>query len=128
MDALLFLTLGETLELHQRSLNEFGGSSSVRDLLLLESALGMPTASFGGQFLHASLAEMAAAYLFHLVQNHPFVDGNKRTGAAAARVFLLMNGAVSDPSEEEYGDLVLAVASGKADKATAVAFFKQHVQ
>jgi death on curing protein len=128
MDAPTFLTVGEALALHQRSLDEFGGSSGVRDMALLESALGMPTATFGGQFLHPSAPDMAGAYLFHLVQNHPFIDGNKRTGALVARVFLLMNGAKFDPSEQEYGDLVLAVASGRTDKAACIAFFHQHVR
>jgi death-on-curing protein len=128
MDAPFFLTVGEVLELHQRSLDEFGGSSGICDMALLESALGMPSASFCGQFLHGSLADMAGAYLFHLVQNHPFIDGNKRTGAVAARTFLLMNGGKFDPSEAEYADLVLAVASGKADKAACIEFFKKHVR
>jgi death-on-curing protein len=128
MDAPVFLSVGEVLELHQRSLDEFGGSSGVRDIALLESALGMPSASFGRQFLHPSLPEMAAAYLFHLVQNHPFIDGNKRTGAIAARVFLLINGGKFNPSEEDYGDLVLAVASGKSDKSACISFFQQHVK
>jgi death-on-curing protein len=71
---------------------------------------------------------MAGAYLFHVVQNHPSVDGNKRAGALAARVFLLMNDAKFDPTELDYGDLVLAVAPGRADKAACIAFFKQHVK
>src|SRR5437773_3317701 len=114
-----FLTVAEVVDLHGRLIAQFGGSMEVRDLGLLQSALAMPSASFGGQFLHESLPDMAAAYLYHLVQNHAFVDGNKRIGAAAARVFLLANGAKFDPSEKEYGDLTLAVASGKVDK-TAV--------
>ena len=92
------------------------------------SCRNMPGAAFGGQFLHESLADMAGAYLFHLVQNHPFIDGNKRTGAAAARIFLLMNGARFDPSADDYTEMVLAVASGKADKAACVEFFRTHVK
>ena len=69
---------------------------------------------------------MGAAYLFHLVANHPFIDGNKRIGAVAARVFLLVNGVSFAPSEQEYGDLVLAVASGQASKEDAIAFFRLH--
>jgi len=69
----------------------YGGSEGLRDAGLLHSAIAVPQASFGGNYLHAGLFEMAAAYLYHIVQNHPFVDGNKRTGAAAAIVFLAMN-------------------------------------
>lgn len=122
-----FLTLAQVTALHQRLVDEFGGASGIRDLGMLRSALAMPMASFGGQLLHSTLAEMGAAYLFHLVMNHPFVDGNKRIGAAAARVFLLMNDAKFDPDEGAYGDLVLNLAAGKLDKADVIAFFKRHV-
>ena len=124
----LFLTLEEAISLQQRLVEEFGGSSGIRDMGLLQSALAMPAATLGGQFLHSGLADMGAAYLFHLVQNHPFIDGNKRIGATAARVFLMMNGAAFEPDETEYGDLVLAVASGKLDKNEVIAFFKRHVR
>jgi death-on-curing protein len=123
-----FLTVDEVVRLHQKLIDEFGGSPELRDMGLLQSALAMPAASFGGEFLHDSLPEMAAAYLFHLVSNHAFVDGNKRVGAVSARAFLITNGALFDPSEEEYGDLVLAVASGKLDKPAVVEFFKKHVK
>jgi death-on-curing protein len=124
----IFLTVEQIIDLHGRLIDQFGGSPEVRDLGLLQSALAMPSAAFGGQFLHESLPAMAAAYLFHLVQNHAFVDGNKRIGAAAARVFLKMNGASFDPTEQEYGDLVLAVASSKLDKAAVTEFFRKHVK
>jgi death-on-curing protein len=126
--AICFLSLSEVLRLHQRLIDDFGGSAGVRDMGLLQSALAMPAAMFGGQYLHSTLAEMGAAYLFHLTSNHPFIDGNKRIGAAAARVFLLMNDAEFDPDEQSYGDLVLDLAAGKLDKADVIAFFKQHVK
>ncbi|HYQ81440.1 MAG TPA: Fic family protein, partial [Anaeromyxobacteraceae bacterium] len=72
-----FLTLDEVLALHADQIGRYGGSPGLRDLGLLESALAAPRATFGGEHLHGSLPEMAAAYLFHLVRNHPFVDGNK---------------------------------------------------
>lgn len=83
----VFLTLDEALDIHRDQIQRYGGSSGIRDLGLLQSALAQPQAAFAGQFLHADLIEMAAAYLFHITQNHPFVDGNKRTGTAAALVF-----------------------------------------
>ena len=89
----VFLALGEVVELHRRMVEEFGGSAEVRDMGLLQSALAMPMAQFGGEYLHPDLAAMGAAYLFHIACNHPFVDGNKRIAATAARVFLKMNGA-----------------------------------
>ena len=88
----IFLNLAEVVELHRRGIEQFGGPPEIRDLGLLESALAMPAAGFGGQYLHPDLATMAAAYLFHLVTNHAFIDGNKRIGAIAASTFLLMNG------------------------------------
>jgi len=123
-----FIELEDVLIYHEKLIELFGGSQGVRDMGLLQSALAMPGARFGGEFLHASIQEMAAAYLFHIVGNHPFIDGNKRTGAAVARVFLMLNGAAFDPSEKEYGDLVLAVASGQLGKPEAAVFFKRHVR
>lgn len=111
-----FLTIDDVLALQDRLIDEFGGSRGVRDMGLLKSALGMPASGFGGQYLHETLPDMAAAYLYHLVMNHPFVDGNKRIGAAAARVFLLMNDAPFDPEPDEYTDMVLNVAEGKRTK------------
>ena len=124
----VFLTLDEVLELHRESIECYGGSSEVRDVGLLLSALAMPATTFGGEFLHADLPAMAAALLFHIVQNHPFVDGNKRAGAAAARVFVLMNDAAFDPPGKDYEELVLAVASGTMGKEQATDFFRKHVK
>ena len=87
-----FLTLDEVLEFHAEQVELFGGDPGVRDFGLLESAIAQPRQAFGGSFLHEDLALMAAAYLFHIVQNHPFADGNKRTGTHAAHVFLRYNG------------------------------------
>ncbi|MGA2583317.1 MAG: type II toxin-antitoxin system death-on-curing family toxin [Tepidisphaeraceae bacterium] len=123
-----FIEVEDVLRYHSRLIELYGGSDGLRDMGLLQSALGMPMAQFGGEFLHPSVAEMAAAYLFHIVANHPFVDGNKRTGAAVARMFVLINNHSFDPDETEYGDMVLAVASGKLDKAGATVFFKKHVR
>ena len=93
MNKSLFLTCERVLRLHAELIGKYGGTPGVRDPGLLESAIAMPQSSFGGQFLHGDVVEMAAAYLFHIVQNHPFLDGNKRTGAASAIVFLAINGA-----------------------------------
>lgn len=113
----VFLTLDEILEIHAQQIELYGGSDGVRDSAGLESAVATPMASFGGEFLHSTIPSMAAAYLFHVCQNHPFVDGNKRTAANAAITFLLLNDWDLDISEDELVDLVLAVASGSASKA-----------
>ena len=97
-----------------------------RRLELLKSAIGMPSATFGGEYLHPTILEMAAAYLYHLVENHPFVDGNKLVGAMAALIFLDLNGYDFDASDAEFTDMVLKVAGGKMLKAEITLFFRQH--
>jgi death-on-curing protein len=124
----LFLTFDEVVAIHSRLIERFGGTPELRDAGLLQSALAMPSSGFGGQYLHGSLAEMAAAYLFHLASNHPFVDGNKRIAATVARAFLILNDAQFHPTEKEYGDLTLGVASGKLSKEDAIAFFKKRAR
>ncbi len=121
-----FLTFAEIIEIHNYQIENFGGASGLRDMELLKSALGIPPATFGGTFLHPTIYEMAAAYLFHLVENHPFVDGNKRVGAMAALVFLDMNGIDFEASDEEFTAMVLRVASGKMLKAEITLFLKEH--
>ena len=122
----VFLTLDEVLALHSDQIRRYGGSSGIRDRLLLSSALGTSSATFGGAFLHQSPFEMAAAYLFHIAQNHPFVDGNKRTALAASFVFLLMNGMEVHSSEDELTDLVLGVAEGRITKSEVAVFLQKH--
>jgi death on curing protein len=121
-----FLNLAEVLEVHNDQIDRYGGSFGVRDMGLLRSALAMPAASFGGSFLHTDLFDMAAAYLFHIVQNHPFVDGNKRTGAVAALVFLNLNDIEIDADEDGFEKMVLDVAASRADKSTVAGFFREY--
>ena len=85
------LSLEQVLRLQANLIEDYGGAAGIRDLGLLQSALAMAQAFFGGQVMHPTLFDQAAAYLYHLVQNHPFVDGNKRIGAASALDFLAMN-------------------------------------
>ena len=92
MNDVAFFSTDDLLCIHARMIQEFGGSPGLRDRGLLESACAMPSASFGGQLLHDGLPAMAAAYLFHLCKNHPFVDGNKRVAFGAMEVFLMLNG------------------------------------
>ena len=122
-----FLTLDEVLALHADQIERYGGSSGLRDLGLLESAVAAPRATFGGALLHPTLPEMAAAYLFHLVQNHPFVDGNKRVGLAAAIAFLGLNDLWIEAEEDELVVLVVGVAEGRVGKAEVAVFLKERV-
>lgn len=114
-----FLSLENILHIHDNTLAEEGGSPGIRDLGLLESAVAMPQATFAGEYLHRGLSEMAAAYLFHICQNHAFVDGNKRAAAFSALLFLALNGIEDEalPPEAELERVTLAVAEGKISKS-----------
>ncbi|MDX1945790.1 MAG: type II toxin-antitoxin system death-on-curing family toxin [Pirellulaceae bacterium] len=121
-----FLSLEEVLEIHEDQLARYGGRPGLLSLALLESALAQPQTSFEGQYLMSDLFEMAAAYLFHLVQNHPFNDGNKRVGAVAAIVFLLTNGQDINLTEEELETVVLETAMGKLDRERIAILLRTH--
>jgi death-on-curing protein len=121
-----FLTLDEVVAIHRDQIERYGGSLGVRDWGLLRSAVAMPAATFGGQFLHADVWEMAGAYLFHIVQNHPFIDGNKRVGAVAADVFLTLNNLRLTATEDEYAELVLSTARGEVSKSPIAEFLRTH--
>jgi death on curing protein len=123
-----FLGLEDVLSLHADQVALYGGEYGVRDLGLLESAIAQPRATFGGESLHKDQFEMAAAYLFHIVQNHPFLDGNKRTGAVAALVFLDLNGIEIDAPKESLYELTMAVATGKAGKAQVAEYLRSHTR
>ncbi|MBW6469330.1 MAG: type II toxin-antitoxin system death-on-curing family toxin [Anaerosomatales bacterium] len=111
-----FLDVGQVLTIHTVQVRRHGGSAGVRDPGMLESAVEMPRAGFGDQYLHEDLFEMAAAYAFHIVMNHPFVDGNKRTGFHAAAVFLDLNGWRLDLDDDTAYDLVIGVCEGTVTK------------
>jgi death-on-curing protein len=120
-----FLGLQEVLEIHRDQVTRYGGTAGIRDLDLLKSALGMPGATFNGEFLHTDVYEMAAAYLFHLVKNHPFLDGNKRVGAVAALVFLTLNDHDFQAPEDNLAETVLAVARGEIGKSEVTVFLRR---
>jgi len=122
----VFLTLGEVIEIHRDQIERYGGDPGIRDLGLLQSAMAVPAAGFGGRYLHTDLFEMAAAYLFHITQNHPFINGNKRTGAVASLVFLSLNDVEIEADEEEFERIVLGVAEGNIAKASVAEFFRNN--
>ena len=112
----LFLTLAEVIEIQTDQLGRYGGQAGLRDLGLLESALSQPEATFAGAWLHQDLYSMAAAYAYHLCQNHPFIDGNKRTALASALVFVELNGvSILDP-RGRLKTAMIRIASGKLSK------------
>lgn len=119
-----FLALDEVLAVHRDQIDRYGGALGIRDISLLISALAVPRATFGGEYVHSDLFEMAAAYLFHIVKNHPFLDGNKRTGLVAALVFLELNSIEIEAEEDDLAALVEGVARSEVDKAAVAAFLK----
>lgn len=113
------LTVEIVREIHDQTIALFGGSGEIRDVTLLESAIAAPQALFGGKSPYADLAEVAAAYLFYLCQNHPFIDGNKRTALGACIVFLRLNGLEPKPDGQEWEELVMEIAAGRLSREDA---------
>lgn len=122
-----FLALEEVLALHADQIERYGGSAGVRDLGLLESAVATPESTFGDGYLHGTLPEMAAAYLFHLAKNHPFLDGNKRVAAAAMIMFVYLNDHDLVCDEDDLVELTLGVAGGTATKAEVAVFLAARI-
>lgn len=123
-----FLHVEDVLSIHRRQLEEHGGQDGVRDAGLLESAVATPQASFGGEFLHEDIFAMAAAYAFHLAENQPFIDGNKRTAIVAADVFLAVNGIVLPTATRELYDAMIGIAERRLKKADLAALFRRLVE
>src|SRR5689334_22969480 len=123
-----YLTIAEVLEIYQRVMQQTGGLVGIRDLGALESAIAQPYMTFGGRELYPSLAEKAAALGFSLIQNHPFADGNKRTGHAAMATFLVMNGHTIQAGVDEQVEIILAIASGNMDRKQFTEWVSEHIQ
>lgn len=121
-----FLPLDVALLLHHTAIRDQGGDPSVRDMGLLQSALGMPSQQFSGEFLHPDIPSMAAAYAFHICKNHPFVDGNKRTAFAAMVAFLVDNGWAFEAEPSEAERMIISVAAGLSGKADLTEWVHRH--
>lgn len=119
-----FITFQEALEIHDILIDAYGGKAGLRDRNLLLSALEMPKASFDGKDLHSTLFDKAAAYLYHIARNHPFIDGNKRTAAALALTFLELNKKSLKINMRSYEELIIATAQGKASKEQIARFLE----
>ena len=111
-----FLPIEIILAIHDDQIRLYGGAYGLRDAAGLDAAFHMPQAQFSGQFLHSTIFQMAAAYGFHLCQNHPFLDGNKRTAGMAMFTFLKLNGLEPVATESDYYAVMMAVASGNMTK------------
>ena len=123
-----FLTYKQILRLHEIQIEEFGGHPGVKDEGLVKSAIAQPFAGTGDEYFHKDMFEMAAAYLFHLVRNHAFHDGNKRIAALAASVFLEINGINVVAQEDEFEKIVLDAAQGLIGKNEIADFFRRNTR
>ena len=121
-----FLTLSEVLLILEDQIRNYGGVYGVRDLNLLSSAIYMPESSFGGNYLHETIPAMAAAYAYHICQNHPFIDGNKRVALACSLVFLDINAYEFNCDEETLYDKIMDVAKSDVKKEELIIFYEKH--
>jgi death-on-curing protein len=123
-----YLTVGEVVELQRGVLQAGGGASGIRDLGALDSAIAQPRATFSGVYLCPTVVEKAAALCFSLVQNHPFVDGNKRVAHAAMETFLVLNGTEFAAAVDDQERLMLDLAAGRIDRTHLIDWLRQHLR
>jgi death on curing protein len=128
VEDIIFLSMEDVLLLHTDTIDIDGGSHGVRDHGLLDAAVAMPRQQFGGEYLHGDLPAMAAAYMFHIAQNHPFVDGNKRAAVLSALAFLSLNGIQEFPDPKELESTTLQVAAGEMGKDALVRWIRNQVR
>jgi death-on-curing protein len=123
-----YLALGEVLELHRRIIQQTGGASGVRNLAALESAVAQPRMTFEGKDLYPTIEDKAAALAFFIIQNHPFMDGNKRCGHAALETFLVLNGKEIEAPVDEVEKIILKMASGKLSRKDFVDWLAGYIR
>ncbi|NOQ63347.1 MAG: type II toxin-antitoxin system death-on-curing family toxin [Methyloprofundus sp.] len=121
------LTIEQVVLLHQRLLQQSGGGQGIRDMGILESAIAQPNMSYESELLYPTLIDKVAALGFSLINNHPFIDGNKRIGHAAIEVTLLMNGFEITVNVDEQESIILSIASGKMDRMELNQWLQQYV-
>jgi death-on-curing protein len=126
MKMIRFLTLSEVLLILDDQIKNYGGIYGIRDINLLNSAIYMPEANFGERYLHETIPAMAAAYAFHICQNHPFIDGNKRVALASSLVFLYINGYEFDCKDEILYNKILDMAKGEITKEDLISFYEKY--
>ncbi|CAG0936912.1 Toxin Doc [Thermoflexales bacterium] len=123
-----YLTVGEALEIYSRVMQQSGGLVGIRDWGALASAVAQPRMTFSGAELYSTLVEKASALGFSLIQNHPFIDGNKRTGHAALETFLVLNGYRLDAPSAEQAEIILQVASGTIGRDAFTDWLRTHIK
>jgi len=121
----LYLSVEQVLHLHRLQIERFGGPAGLRDRGALEAAVARSQMTFGGEDLYPDIEAKAAALLHSLVMNHPFVDGNKRTGAVVAELFMRLNGVILAASDDELVDITLAAARGEASAEALAIWLRQ---
>lgn len=122
-----FLSVDQVRTIHREMIARYGGLDGLRDHGLLEAAVAMPEQKYGGQYLHDGLPAMAAAYLFHLAKNHPFLDGNKRVALGAAIGSLRVNGVTVEADPDDLVTMTLKVAAGEVSKDALTAWLRELV-
>jgi death-on-curing protein len=125
---MIFITLQEIIEDQDEIITKYGGARGIRDIGLLASAIEMAKSTMFGEYLHPTIFDKAAAYLYHIVLNHPFVDGNKRVGTVAALTFLRQNNVYIQFTEKEslaFEELIVSTAEGKITKEQIAVFLKK---
>lgn len=121
------LTKEQIFLLHSQLIKDFGGSTDIRDESLLDSAINTPFQTYDGKELYPTLLDKASRLCFGIVKNHPFVDGNKRTGTHAMLVFLAINGIDMEYNDTELIELILSVASGTKSDSDVLRWLQQHI-
>jgi death-on-curing protein len=121
-----FLTLSEVLIILEDQIRNYGGIYGVRDINLLSSAIYMPQSGFGGEYFHKTIPAMASAYAFHICQNHPFIDGNKRVALAGSLVFLDINGYAFNCRDEIVYEKIMGIAKGEIKKEGLIKFYEKY--
>lgn len=124
----LYLSVDQVLRIHRRQVETFGGSARLRDRGALEAAVSRPQATFGGEDLYPDPAAKAAALMHSLIANHPFVDGNERTGAMAAELFLLFNGFELATTDDELEAVTMATAGGELAAEELAIWLRQRLR
>jgi len=124
----IYLHVEDVIDFHTEVINVFGGRHGIRDLGLLISAVEMPKASMLGEDFHKTIFDKATAYLFHIICNHPFIDGNERSGTVAALTFLEVNAVSLECNSKKLEELVISVAKGQTRKEEIAHFFKDYSQ
>jgi death on curing protein len=122
-----YLSIEQVIELHRLIISQSGGGGGLRDQGALESAVAQPSMTFDGVDLYPTIAAKAGALAHALIQNHPFLDGNKRIGHAAMEVFLIINGREISGTVEEQEGLILAVASGQISRVELINWIEEHL-